>query len=121
MITSSNLPHRLIKTQGWPTGDPGQVEEPFDYDEVAAAQVPEGMTRKEQIVSAYLTYYISVHPGFAKAAIAQKTAGNQRKLLEKYPIGTHPSYPDKRVYQDGTRAWELTDIRLRVWASSIVS
>ena len=111
-----------MQMQGWPTGDPDQVAEPFDYDEVVAAQVPEGLTRKDQIVSAFLTpYCISFHPTSTKAAIAQKTAGNQHKLLEKYPIGTHASYPDKCVYQDGTRAWELTDIRLRVWASSIVS
>lgn len=37
--------------QGWPTGDPKQVNEPFDFDEVAAAQVPEGLGRKDQIVS----------------------------------------------------------------------
>lgn len=41
----------LIKSQGWPTGNPKQVDDPFDFDEVAAAQVPEGLGRKDQIVS----------------------------------------------------------------------
>jgi len=31
-------------------GDPKQVDDPFDFDQVAAAQVPEGLGRKEQIV-----------------------------------------------------------------------
>ena len=37
--------------QTWPTGDPNQVLDPFDYDEEVAAQLPQGLTRKDQIVS----------------------------------------------------------------------
>jgi hypothetical protein len=43
------------------------------------------------------------------------------QLRERYPIGNDPQFPDKRVYSDGHRSWELNDIRLQVWAAAIVS
>ena len=33
------------------TGDPDQVDEPFDYDQELADQHPEGLSRKDQMVS----------------------------------------------------------------------
>ncbi|KAJ7934475.1 hypothetical protein B0H13DRAFT_1855083 [Mycena leptocephala] len=44
-------------------------------------------------------------------------------LREKYPVGNHPSFPNKRIVTDPKlpdRHWELTDIRIRVWAAHIV-
>ena len=37
--------------QAWDTGDPDQVDEPFDYDQELADQHPEGLLRKDQMVS----------------------------------------------------------------------
>ncbi|KAJ7868716.1 hypothetical protein B0H14DRAFT_3441023 [Mycena olivaceomarginata] len=38
------------------------------------------------------------------------------RLLKKYPIDNHPQFPGKRIYHNGTGFFELTDVRLRVWA-----
>lgn len=36
--------------QAWDTGDPDQVGDPFDYDQEVAANHPEGLSRKDQMV-----------------------------------------------------------------------
>lgn len=40
----------LTLSSPWSTGDPNQVEDPFNYDEEVAAQVLEGLLAKDQIV-----------------------------------------------------------------------
>jgi len=37
--------------QAWDMGDPDQVDDPFDYDQELADQNPEGLSRKDQMVS----------------------------------------------------------------------
>ena len=41
-------------------------------------------------------------------------------LEERYPISNNLRFPGKRIYQDGSRFWELTGLRLQVWAAAIV-
>lgn len=41
-------------------------------------------------------------------------------LLERYAIGNSPLFPNKRIYSDGDRHFELNDLRLRVWAVGMV-
>ncbi|KAJ6583566.1 hypothetical protein DFH09DRAFT_1275256 [Mycena vulgaris] len=46
------------------------------------------------------------------------------ELRERYPIGNHPSFPNKRIVtsaQFPDRCWEVTDIHIRVWAAHIMS
>ncbi|KDR71134.1 hypothetical protein GALMADRAFT_102840 [Galerina marginata CBS 339.88] len=58
----------------------------------------------------------------------QRTHFNQvvgpavKQLEEKYPIGNHPRFPGKRVFTDSSTgwAWDLTDVRLNIWATHIV-
>ena len=42
-------------------------------------------------------------------------------LQQRYPIGNNPLFPGKRIYQDGSRYWDLTGLKLQVWSTSIVS
>ncbi|KAJ7438218.1 hypothetical protein B0H11DRAFT_2358896 [Mycena galericulata] len=38
------------------------------------------------------------------------------ELLEAYPIDNNPLFPGKRIYHNETGYFDLTDIKLRVWA-----
>ncbi|KAJ7443369.1 hypothetical protein FB451DRAFT_1413706 [Mycena latifolia] len=40
-------------------------------------------------------------------------------LLDKYPVDNSPLFPGKRIYHNETGYFDLTDIRLRVWAVAI--
>jgi len=79
----------LTQIQGWPTGDPGQVAEPFDYDKVVTAQVPEGLSQKDQIVSAFLAadcisfYSTSARPLLLRKLLEIKA--NYLKVCHWYP------------------------------------
>ncbi|KAJ6465258.1 hypothetical protein DFH09DRAFT_1381957 [Mycena vulgaris] len=46
------------------------------------------------------------------------SASNEQfnQLLEKYPINNSPLFPGKRIYHNETGYFDLTDIKLRVWA-----
>jgi len=41
-------------------------------------------------------------------------------LLERYKIGGCALFPTKRIYSSNGRYWELTDMRLRLWAVAMV-
>jgi hypothetical protein len=41
-------------------------------------------------------------------------------LLERYKIGGCALFPAKRIYSSNGRYWELTDMRLRLWAVAMV-
>jgi len=54
-------------------------------------------------------------------AVCEGTTDILDNLRIKYPIGTDSRFPGKRVYSLGPDAlWELTTLRLQVWASHIV-
>ena len=52
--------------------------------------------------------------------MSRRSAIHVEALRERYPIGNDASQPTVRIYQDGDRAWELTELRLKVWAAGIV-
>lgn len=52
--------------------------------------------------------------------VCQGTAAFLEKLRSKYPIGSDPRFPDKRVYSSGSDIWELNGLGLQVWASHLV-
>jgi hypothetical protein len=52
--------------------------------------------------------------------MSRRSAIHVEALRERYPIGNDASRPTIRIYQDGERAWELTELRLKVWAAGIV-
>ncbi|KAJ7501479.1 hypothetical protein B0H11DRAFT_2275141 [Mycena galericulata] len=57
------------------------------------------------------------------ATLDASAAPVMEQLRERYPIGNHPSFPTKRIVTSTTnpdRHWELTDIRIRVWAAHIL-
>ncbi|KAJ7750717.1 hypothetical protein DFH07DRAFT_961310 [Mycena maculata] len=63
----------------------------------------------------------SVHQQIA--TLDASAAPVMEQLRELYPIGNHPSFPNKRIITSPTqsdRHWELTDIRTRVWAAHIL-
>ena len=54
-------------------------------------------------------------------AVCEGTADILDKLRINFPIGMDMRFPDKRVYSSGPDGlWELTTLRLQVWASHIV-
>ena len=55
-----------------------------------------------------------------QASIDQQSAPYMQALLERYPIGNSPLFPEKRIYSNNDHYWELNDLRLRLWAVSIV-
>ena len=57
---------------------------------------------------------------YLQYALTQKSQSHVLELCTKYPINNAPEYPDKRVFKIGDRAWELTDLRLKVWAAHLV-
>ncbi|KIK04473.1 hypothetical protein K443DRAFT_57212, partial [Laccaria amethystina LaAM-08-1] len=53
-------------------------------------------------------------------AVCEGTADILDKLRINFPIGMDMRFPDKRVYSSGPDGlWELTTLRLQVWASHI--
>jgi hypothetical protein len=55
-----------------------------------------------------------------QAAIGDRNAGLLEQLRRKYPIGSDPRWPNKRVYISDGRSWDLNDPRLQVWAHHLV-
>ncbi|KIJ08667.1 hypothetical protein PAXINDRAFT_158073 [Paxillus involutus ATCC 200175] len=41
------------------------------------------------------------------------------ELERKFPIGNHILFPDKRIYTKSGQFWELTSLRLDIWAAAI--
>ncbi|KAF9245011.1 hypothetical protein BU15DRAFT_59174 [Melanogaster broomeanus] len=54
--------------------------------------------------------------------LMRNSYGVQRSQLdERYPVGNHPLFPGKRIYAAKEKDfWELSPLRLDVWASAIV-
>ncbi|KAJ7629154.1 hypothetical protein DFH06DRAFT_1338434 [Mycena polygramma] len=40
------------------------------------------------------------------------------ELLEEYPLNNHPLFPGKHIFHNETGSFDLTDIKLRVWAAA---
>ncbi|KAF7326887.1 putative proline-rich protein [Mycena venus] len=56
-------------------------------------------------------------------SLDEATAPVMEELHDRYKIGNHLAFPNKRVVTSHThpdRHWELNDIRLRVWAANIL-
>ncbi|KAJ7037749.1 hypothetical protein C8F04DRAFT_1256631 [Mycena alexandri] len=49
-------------------------------------------------------------------SIDKASSTELNELLEAYPINNNPLFPGKRILHNTTGYFELTDIRLRVWA-----
>jgi hypothetical protein len=60
------------------------------------------------------------HLFYKQAGIDARSAPHMDTLLAKYPVGSSHLFPNKRVYTDGGRHWELNDMRLRIWAVAMV-
>ncbi|KAJ7203861.1 hypothetical protein GGX14DRAFT_569903 [Mycena pura] len=63
----------------------------------------------------------SVHQQMATLDVA--AAPVMEQLREQYPVGNHPAFANKRIFTDPKfpdRHWELSDIRIRVWAAHIL-
>ncbi|THU94096.1 hypothetical protein K435DRAFT_860920 [Dendrothele bispora CBS 962.96] len=67
-------------------------------------------------------------PDMATNSIAEQQAtfdqaynGHMEQLQAAYPVGSHPLFPEKRIYQEKSsgKCWELTPLRLRAWASAL--
>ncbi|KAJ7934890.1 hypothetical protein B0H13DRAFT_2305347 [Mycena leptocephala] len=61
----------------------------------------------------------SVHEQIASIDAASSQDLNE--LLEEYPIDNNPLFPGKCIYHNETGYFDLTDIRLRIWADAKVS
>jgi hypothetical protein len=57
---------------------------------------------------------------YSQAAIARDTAHIVEELKAKYYIGKCSVFPDRHIYQHGSRFWELDGLRLQIWAVAIV-
>jgi hypothetical protein len=55
-----------------------------------------------------------------KAEMTKNATKYIPELEEKYPIGNSPLFPGKRVYENKECYWELTYLRLQIWAHAIV-
>ena len=55
-----------------------------------------------------------------QAAIGNSNAGLLEQLRRKYPIGSDPRWPNKRIHTSDGRSWDLNDLRLQVWAHHLV-
>ncbi|KAG1893143.1 uncharacterized protein F5891DRAFT_1196769 [Suillus fuscotomentosus] len=52
-------------------------------------------------------------------ALCQESTKEVMELERHYPIGSHPLFPDKRIYAKNGLFWELTSLRLDVWGAAI--
>ncbi|KAJ7716062.1 hypothetical protein B0H16DRAFT_1476962 [Mycena metata] len=50
------------------------------------------------------------------AGIDKASSTELNELLEEYPINNNPLFPGKRILHNATGFFDLTDIKLRVWA-----
>ncbi|KAG2749000.1 hypothetical protein P692DRAFT_20734786, partial [Suillus brevipes Sb2] len=88
--------------QDWDTGDADYVERPFNFDEEAA----DTHTTKGLIDD-----------------MSTKRRKAEAELESLYPIGRYPLFPHLRVWHDERMGsyFELTEIRVKVWANSIAA
>ncbi|KAI6150461.1 hypothetical protein BKA82DRAFT_4352310 [Pisolithus tinctorius] len=54
-------------------------------------------------------------------SLRNRSANELKELQDKYPVGNHPRFPNKRIYASGGLFWELTPLRLQIWANAIAA
>ena len=64
----------------------------------------------------------SNHHCAVKSGMVAKRTEAEAMLAKEYPIGNYPIFPDKRVWKNKTTGsyFELTPIRIKLWATGIV-
>lgn len=109
----------ILVGKNWDTGDEDHVEKPFNFDQEASTAVPpDAVSAKEQIVWSYPL--ARADADVPQAAIGSNSRPIEEQLQEKYPMDNSPLFSGKRIYQNGQHYWELTTLRLKVWAAAIV-
>ncbi|KAA1469054.1 hypothetical protein DENSPDRAFT_834586 [Dentipellis sp. KUC8613] len=88
----------------WDTGDDQNINEGQDIGEELMARSPDDAV-------------VSARDQLLGLDASSKLAFEA--LCECYPVGNNALFPGKRIYSKGNQYWELTDMRLRVWASHI--
>lgn len=99
------------------------MSNPFDYDEVLASEQPEVVSRKGQIVRklCLIMLYTDTNTTMVQAALASSSSDELAQLHARYPANNIPHlFPDKRVYEHKGRYWDLTPLRLQIWAQHMV-
>jgi hypothetical protein len=88
-----------------------ELDVPATHDQVVQQRV-----RHLSCVSCFLVYSL-LQVNFDKLVNPAR-----EQLEEKYPIDNHPLLPGTRIYSDKKTGafWELTVMRLNVWASHLV-
>ncbi|KAF8955172.1 hypothetical protein BDZ97DRAFT_1765296 [Flammula alnicola] len=87
----------------WDTGDGNYVDMPFDFYDEFASTVPSELSAKAQI-----------------AAIETKSVDHLHDLKAQYPVNNHAAlFPGKRVFHQKGSYWDLTDLKLKIWANSL--
>jgi hypothetical protein len=61
-----------------------------------------------------------IYANLLQDVLRQDSAKEVAELQRRYPIGNHPLFPDKRIYAKGGLFWDLSPVRLDVWAAAIV-
>ncbi|KAF8972451.1 hypothetical protein BDZ97DRAFT_2070421 [Flammula alnicola] len=85
----------------WDTGD--DIATPFDYYEESATGETMELSAKAQI-----------------AAIGSQSADHLSILKAQYPTNNFPDlYPGKRMFEQKGSYWELTQLRLQIWANAM--
>jgi len=80
---------------------------------------PSNSSLKTQIVS--FVFLLCMGLKFCQDWLQNRAGSELKELQEKYPIGNHPRFPTKRIYASGGLFWELTSLRLQVWANAIAA
>ncbi|KAI6002064.1 hypothetical protein EDD15DRAFT_1578607 [Pisolithus albus] len=96
-----------LNDEEWDEGGPDGIAKPFSVDRTMDNTSSEpGLSHKGQIES-----------------MAAQSSEARLMLLDKYPPGNVKMFPLKRVWHDtkNNRYFELTPIRLQVWAAAIAN
>jgi hypothetical protein len=75
---------------------------------------------REQIVRHFLTLIFICNLSLYQVSIDTASNKELNELLEAYPIDNHPHFAGKRIYHNEVGFFDLTDIKLRVWAVAMV-
>jgi hypothetical protein len=98
--------------------DDGNDGQPIDYgyteDELNATSA--NLSIRQQMVSLHCSSKLITTDLLDQASIDHASASHMNELLEHYPMGNNPLFgPNKRIFSNGDRHWELNDLRLRLW------
>ncbi|KAG2343780.1 hypothetical protein BDR05DRAFT_999699 [Suillus weaverae] len=61
----------------------------------------------------YMSHKAQINP------MRQESMKEVVELERRYPIGSHPLFPNKRIYAKNGMFWKLTSLRLDVWGAAI--